>query len=192
MQSVANAIASLTSAIAAQNGAQAAAQAIASTGSVAQQAGLQPNASAASVQGAGGLLAAANSYTDAEVLSALAISVAQGYSAADLIGAAARNFGVGESDIRRVARAGGIPGFAVGTNYVPNDMLALVHQGEAIVPAAYNPANGGSSRTDALIEGLTAEVKRLQEVVAIGNANTRRTADAVNGNPDQPVPVLTT
>src|SRR5690606_11258077 len=33
-----------------------------------------------------------------------------------------------------------LPGFAIGTNYVPRDMNVRVHQGEAIVPQAYNPA----------------------------------------------------
>lgn len=39
----------------------------------------------------------------------------------------------------------GLPrgGMATGTNRVPRDMLALVHQGEAIVPAKYNPHAGG-------------------------------------------------
>lgn len=58
-----------------------------------------------------------------------------------------------------------LPGFAQGINYVPHDMLARIHEGEAVVPKAYNPAAGGSSRTDALIEGLTKEVQRLQTLV---------------------------
>lgn len=33
--------------------------------------------------------------------------------------------------------------FAVGTNYVPKDQIAMIHKGEAIVPAQYNPAAGG-------------------------------------------------
>jgi hypothetical protein len=43
----------------------------------------------------------------------------------------------------------GIPGFAVGTNYVPQDMLAVLHQGEAVVPKPYNDddAGGGSGHT---------------------------------------------
>ncbi len=37
-----------------------------------------------------------------------------------------------------------VPQFAVGTNYVPKDMLAMIHEGEAIVPKAFNPAAGGA------------------------------------------------
>jgi len=37
-----------------------------------------------------------------------------------------------------------IPGFATGTNMVKNDGLAMLHQGEAVVPKKYNPENGGA------------------------------------------------
>ena len=37
-----------------------------------------------------------------------------------------------------------LPSFDVGTNYVPNDMIAQIHKGEAIVPAAYNTPGGNS------------------------------------------------
>lgn len=89
----------------------------------------------------------------------------------------------------------GVPAFAVGTNYVPRDMLAQIHEGEAIVPKAYNPAAGGAgnstARLEALVEGLTKEVQRLQAVVNDGNREQRRTANAVNGNPDMPMLVQT-
>lgn len=92
------------------------------------------------------------------------------------------------------AKGRGIPGFAVGTNYVPRDMLAQIHEGEAIVPKAYNPAAGGGSsnaKLEGLVEALTSEVKRLQTVVNDGNREQRRTANAVNGNPDMPMLVQT-
>lgn len=42
--------------------------------------------------------------------------------------------------------SGLLPSFDVGTPYVPRDMLAVVHQGERIVPAAQNrPSGGGQS-----------------------------------------------
>jgi hypothetical protein len=39
-----------------------------------------------------------------------------------------------------------IDSFAVGTDYVPRDMLAMIHQGEKIIPAAQNvPGAGGQT-----------------------------------------------
>lgn len=50
-----------------------------------------------------------------------------------------------------------IPRLATGTNEVPADMLAILHKGEAVVPAAYNPVNGGSNAE------LVAEIRALRE-----------------------------
>ena len=36
-----------------------------------------------------------------------------------------------------------LPSFAVGTPYVPRDMIAQIHRGERIVPAAQNNGSGG-------------------------------------------------
>lgn len=87
------------------------------------------------------------------------------------------------------------PKLAVGTNYVPKDMLAFIHEGEAVVPKAYNPAAGApqitTKRMESLIEGLTAEVQRLQMIVNDGNTYARRTAQAVNGQPEAPMLVVT-
>jgi hypothetical protein len=47
-------------------------------------------------------------------------------------------FGRGGGGTPSSLLAGGIIGFATGTPYVPRDMLAMVHRGEAIVPAGQN------------------------------------------------------
>jgi hypothetical protein len=38
---------------------------------------------------------------------------------------------------------GGVPALAVGTPYVPQDTLAVVHKGEAVIPAKYNKGGAG-------------------------------------------------
>ncbi len=94
------------------------------------------------------------------------------------------------------ATANGFPAFAQGSNYLPNDTMALLHEGEAVIPKAYNPYNpnatgAGNARLESLVAGLTAEVQRLQAIVNDGNRHQQRTADAVNGNPEAPMLVET-
>ncbi len=54
-----------------------------------------------------------------------------------------------------------IPQLAVGTNNVPEDMLAFIHKGEAVVPAPFNPYNGPVATTGNATTGLEAIVGRL-------------------------------
>lgn len=102
-----------------------------------------------------------------------------GASQADL----AARYGYPLQDIQALFSGAGIGSFDVGTNYVPRDMLAMIHEGEEITPKAYNPAaggvrpGGGNERLERLVEGLTAEVQRLQAIVASGNESTRQLAD---------------
>jgi hypothetical protein len=80
-----------------------------------------------------------------------------------------------------------VRGFAVGTNYVPQDMLAQIHEGEAIIPAPFNPERYAmASGNTALIEEIKAlriEVGRLREEQRAGQnaiaANTRKTAQVL-------------
>lgn len=52
-----------------------------------------------------------------------------------------------------------VPSFDVGTNYVPKDMLAMVHKGEKIVPEAYNRSSDTSNMKIEIINQSGQSVK---------------------------------
>lgn len=92
-------------------------------------------------------------------------------------------YGITAAQLEENLRKGGanIPAFAVGTNYVPRDMLAQIHEGEAIVPKAYNPAanpgmGGGSDELLAEVRALRAEVAALRAAGEQTADNTGRSA----------------
>ena len=63
-----------------------------------------------------------------------------------------------------------VPAFDVGADYLPHDMLALVHQGERILPAADNRqlmqllggAGGGMGEVAALLRDILARLEQLE------------------------------
>ncbi|MGB4060896.1 MAG: tape measure protein [Burkholderiaceae bacterium] len=75
-----------------------------------------------------------------------------------------------------------IPRYLLGTNYVPETGLALLHKGEAVVPQAYNPMAGApyqptgmgdSGQVVALLQQIAARVAALE-----GHAATSADANA--------------
>jgi len=83
------------------------------------------------------------------------------------------------------ATANGFPAFAVGTDYVPRNMLAQIHEGEQIIPKAYNPHANGNSQSNAEllaeIRALRAEVQGLRAEARATASNTGKTARALDG-----------
>lgn len=97
----------------------------------------------------------------------------------------------------------GLHPFAVGTNYVPRDMPAYIHEGEAIIPAADNRElmsrlSSPAANVDVLVAELRAqreENAQLREIVeshlyAIAK-NTLNTADTLEASANGDVPLAT-
>ena len=81
----------------------------------------------------------------------------------------------------------GLPQYEQGTPFVPNDGLAFLHRGEAVIPSQYNSGGQGSGDMVAEIRAMRAELAELRKSAAATAANTDRTAEAVNGRPDRPM-----
>jgi hypothetical protein len=80
-----------------------------------------------------------------------------------LIATAAQAFGLGwsTSDIRIPM----VPYLATGTNYVPEDQLAYIHKGEAVVPKKFNSDEyfgSGNEETNALLNELITSVNNIE------------------------------
>jgi tape measure domain-containing protein len=86
-------------------------------------------------------------------------AVANGVGSAELD--AAMGFAAGSSLSWAVSH--NLPAFEQGTNYVPRDMVAQIHRGEAIIPARYNRNAPPNDALVAEIKALRAEVSRLRE-----------------------------
>ena len=77
-----------------------------------------------------------------------------------------------------------VPSFDVGTNYVPEDMIAMVHKGERITPAKYNNDDWTGnevdmSETNDLLSDLI-DVVRSKRLVIDGDAIGRASVDYIN------------
>lgn len=77
-----------------------------------------------------------------------------------------------------------IPGFAVGTNYVPYDMTARIHEGEAIIPKKYNPYAGGSlnAKMEQLISQLISDNRAQAGEIIRLNARVTRLLERWDGD----------
>jgi hypothetical protein len=151
-----------------------------------------------------GTNAAGEAFTGAAVAQAARDALAAGATAQQLyatiqnsgytLAQAEKILGATPGSLADEARKMGLPVFDIGTNYVPRNTLAMVHEGEAIVPKAFNPwANGAGAGNGQRMEQLTRQL--LERIAAMeaqlveANRQHRRAADAVNGNPEYPMVV---
>lgn len=120
---------------------------------------------------------------------------------APLSGAMSGIFGFGSSATAGPSAASGggswlpmgikLPSFDVGSPYVPSDMVAQIHKGEAIIPANRNStqaANGDTYYIDAT-GADAAGLARLENTVRVmnGSIERRAVAAAINSRKRQPL-----
>ena len=81
------------------------------------------------------------------------------------------------------------PGFAVGSRYIPKDMLAMVHEGEAVVRKKDNPyANsGGSFWSGLLTSAVKHEIALAKKYPGVNAGNNQTTINYVTNNIDKSV-----
>jgi len=67
-----------------------------------------------------------------------------------------------------------IPSYAIGTNYVPADGYAYIHEGEAVVPKKYNPAAGSTASAQTQPAGDTYHFHGNMILPNVTNQSTAR------------------
>ena len=70
-----------------------------------------------------------------------------------------------------------MPSYAVGTSYVPNDGVAMLHQGEAVITRSDNESLGqNTAAMVSLISTLVSEVNQLKYEMKRGADGSQRAA----------------
>lgn len=73
-----------------------------------------------------------------------------------------------EEKRRRILNIRNMASYAVGTNYVPNDGLAYLHQGEAVIPKKYNQPYQPNSTDQAYIGQMIDTMRALDATIQQG------------------------
>jgi hypothetical protein len=97
----------------------------------------------------------------------------------DFIGAAIQNGGAEALAALDYAKSHNIPGFAVGTSFVPHDMTARIHAGEEITPRPYvDMQRSDRERTNELLAQMIQSNDELRKEVSILRASSESTAQS--------------
>lgn len=141
-------------------------------------------------------------FEGAAIREAAGIALEQGATAKDIYDVIAGSgfslaqaeaiLGATPGSFEEIAKQMDWPIFHRGTRSVPRTGFALLQQGEAVIPAAYNPFTAGrgwSNSSDMLtaMEGVRAELIEVRRQNDALQRAAMRTADAVNGRPEAPM-----
>jgi len=103
---------------------------------------------------------------DQMVANALAAKAAVAFFGPDFISGKGSEFGMGGFIGKGISWAKGLFGFATGTDYVPHDMVAVVHRGEKIVPANQNGGGQPVMVTNTFYISGAVDRRSQQQIVA--------------------------
>jgi hypothetical protein len=93
----------------------------------------------------------------------------------DFIYSAIQNGGAEALAALEYARLHDLPGFAVGTNFVPHDMTARIHAGEEITPRPYvDMQRSDRERTNELLAQLVSENQSMRKTVELQQASLEK------------------
>jgi tape measure domain-containing protein len=84
-----------------------------------------------------------------------------------------------------IKEAAGLPSYAVGTPYVPEDQIALIHKGEAVVPAAHNPfsmSGNAAQMNEGLLRQLISDNRAQAGELIRLNARVARLLERWDGD----------
>lgn len=76
-----------------------------------------------------------------------------------------------DADLQVSVNGRTVPSMDVGTNYVPNDGLAYIHKGEAVIPAKYNKPYqppSSNSNLESTVAAMTQEIANLRALIQGG------------------------
>jgi phage-related minor tail protein len=98
-------------------------------------------------------------------------SGAFGFSSAATGSSAAVAAGAESGGTEGMSALMGLASFAVGTPYVPGDMIAQIHQGEAIIPAHMNSPNSSVSVTNQFNVAAGTDLRTQSQMAAMAGAS---------------------